>query len=62
MPNKCKKDELSGTGAVAPVTVPLGQKPNYDALEDEEDDEDNLDEVAENILENIKVLKAYAES
>lgn len=60
--NKSKKDELSSTSAVAPVTVPLGQEPNYDALEDDEDDEESLDEVKGNILTNIKMLKAYAES
>lgn len=62
MPNNKRKDELSGTGAIAPVTVPLGQEPNYDALEDDEDDETPLDEVKENILMRIKELKAYAES
>lgn len=57
---KDEKNELSSTGAVAPVTVPLGQEPNYDALEDEEDEEETLDEVKNNILTNINVLRAYA--
>lgn len=62
MPKNKRKDELSSTSGIAPVTVPMGQEPNYDALEDDEDDEETLDEVKQNILTSIKMLKAYAES
>lgn len=62
--DKEKKDELSGTGAVAPVTVPIGKTPNYGGKEKDRDDVEVWDdqEIKESILNNIKILRSNAKS
>lgn len=50
-------DEISTTSAVPPVTVPLGQKPNYGAKQKKKDtdvwDDQEIAEIKESILTRL---------
>lgn len=57
-----KVDEISTTSAVAPVTVPLGKKPNYGGKSKKSKDVEVWDdqrimELKEGILNTIKKIK-----